>query len=147
MIDGLFVVVHVAAGIVAVVSGAGAMLAVKGGRSHRRRGLTYLGALGVVCLSGTALAILRWPHFPHLLALALLAAVLAAAGYLARRRASPAVHLLGMSMSYVVMLTAFYVDNGPKLPLWRLLPQAAFWVLPSLVALPLTVRALRRHSR
>jgi uncharacterized membrane protein len=147
MVDKLFVLVHVAAGLLAVVAGAAAMLAAKGSRSHRRRGLTYLGALAVVCASGAGLAILRWPRFPHLLALAVLAAALAGAGYVARRRPSPALHLLGMSASYVVMLTAFYVDNGPRLPGWRLLPPAAYWVLPSLVALPLVVRALRRHGR
>jgi len=45
------------------------------------------------------------------------------------------------------MLTAFYVDNGPKLPGWRLLPPVTFWFLPTLVALPFAVLALRRHSR
>ena len=144
--DRLFVLVHVTAGLVAVIAGAAAMLASKGGRSHRRRGLIYLIALGVVCVSGAGLAIVRGPGFAHLLALGALAAVLACAGYLARRRPSPAIHLLGMTASYVVMLTAFYVDNGPKLPGWRLLPHAAFWVLPSLVALPFTIRALRRYA-
>jgi uncharacterized membrane protein len=147
MLDKLFVLVHVAAGVVAVIAGAAAMLAFKGSRSHRRRGLTYLGALAVVCTSGAGLAILRWPRFPHLLGLAVLAAVLGGAGYVVRRRPSPALHLLGMSASYVVMLTAFYVDNGPRLPGWRLLPHAALWVLPSLVALPVVMRALRRHTR
>jgi uncharacterized membrane protein len=147
MVEKLFVLVHVAAGVLAVVAGAAAMLAVKGSHSHRLRGLTYLGALAVVCVSGAGLAVLRWPRFPHLLALALLAALLGGAGYVARRRPSPARHLLAMSASYVVMLTAFYVDNGPRLPLWRLLPPAAFWILPSLVALPFVVRALGRHRR
>jgi uncharacterized membrane protein len=147
MIDKLFVVVHVAAGVVAVASGAAAMLADKGSGSHRRRGRTYLAALSVVCASGVGLAILRWPRFPHPLALALLAAACAAVGYVARRRPSRAVHLLSMSTSYVVMLTAFYVDNGPKLPLWRLLPESSFWFLPSLVALPLVIRAVHRETK
>jgi uncharacterized membrane protein len=147
VIDRFVVIMHVAAGVVAVLAGAAAMLAPKGGHSHRLRGRIYLGALAVVCASGVGLAILRWPKVPHLLALAVLAAALAGAGYVARRRPDPARHLLGMSASYVVMLTAFYVDNGPRLPVWRLLPQAAFWVLPSLVALPLVIRALRKHAR
>jgi hypothetical protein len=50
-----------------------------------------------------------------------------------------------MSASYVVMLTAFYVDTGPKLPVWRHLPPRTFWVLPALVALPWIVRAARRE--
>jgi hypothetical protein len=44
------------------------------------------------------------------------------------------------------MLTAFYVDNGPKLPLWQLLPDIAFWVLPSLIGLPLIARAIARRG-
>jgi uncharacterized membrane protein len=146
VIHTLLVLVHAAAGVVAAASGATAMLASKGGRAHRRGGRVYLAALGIVCSSGGALAIARWPHFPHLLALAVIAAALGAAGYAARSRTRPAAHLVAMGTSYVAMLTAFYVDNGPKLPIWRLLPQAAFWVLPSLVALPLLVRALRRHA-
>jgi uncharacterized membrane protein len=142
-----FVLVHVAAGVAAVVAGAAAMLATKGGRAHRRSGRSYLVALAVVCVSGIGLAILRWPRFPHLFALAVLAAAVAAVGYGTRRRPSRATHLLCMSASYVVMLTAFYVDNGPKLPGWRLLPTAALWLLPSLVAAPIVLRALRRHAR
>jgi hypothetical protein len=144
--DGILVLLHVPAGVVAVATGACAMLAGKGSRWHRRHGLAYLSALAVVCLTGTGLAITRWPRFPHLLVLAMLAGACALVGYLARHRPRPAVHLLAMSGSYVVMLTAFYVDNGPKLPLWRLLPPSAFWWLPSLVALPLVARALRRYA-
>jgi len=146
LIDTLLVLVHVPAGAVAAASGAAAMLAGKGGRLHRRGGRIYLAAIAVVCLSGAGLAITRWPHFPHLLALGVIAAGLAAGGYTARRRTSPVVHLLAMGMSYVALLTAFYVDNGPKLPLWSLLPQSAFWILPSLVALPLLVRSVLRQA-
>ena len=42
-----------------------------------------------------------------------------------------------MSTSCVVLLTAFYVDNGPHLPTWDRLPPLAWWTLPSLVGLPL----------
>ena len=144
--DRWLVVVHIPAGLVAVTAGVTAMLVSKGSRLHRRAGLTYLAALSVTCLSGIGLAITRWPRFPHLLALGLAAALLASVGYAARRRASPVVHLLGMGSSYTAMLTAFYVDNGPRLPIWRLVPSPAFWILPSLVALPLLLRAVSRYS-
>jgi len=52
-----------------------------------------------------------------------------------------------MSLSYVVLLTAFYVDNGPNLPLWNRLPVIAFWIGPSLIGMPLLLRALRRNTR
>jgi len=43
-----------------------------------------------------------------------------------------------MGASYVFLLTAFYVDNGKNLPLWKELPQIAFWFLPSAIGVPLT---------
>ena len=49
--------------------------------------------------------------------------------------------MLGMATSYVALLTGFYVDNGPKLPLWDRLPPVSFWFLPSVVGVPLLVRA------
>lgn len=46
-------------------------------------------------------------------------------------------HIAGIGASYVLLLTAFYVDNGPNLPLWRLLPRIAFWQLPTAVRAPI----------
>jgi hypothetical protein len=50
-----------------------------------------------------------------------------------------------MGASYILMLTAFYVDNGPNLPLWRELPYLAFWVLPGAIGPLLILYALYRH--
>jgi len=54
-------------------------------------------------------------------------------------------HILAMTSSYTVMLTAFYVDNGKNLPLADRLPGTAYWLLPAAIAVPLIVRSLRRH--
>ena len=43
------------------------------------------------------------------------------------------------------MITAFYVDNGKNLPLWKELPEIAFWFLSSAIGVPLIVYALLRH--
>jgi hypothetical protein len=43
------------------------------------------------------------------------------------------------------MLTAFYVDNGKFLPLWKELPAIVYWTLPSVIGLPLLARALLFH--
>ena len=53
--------------------------------------------------------------------------------------------MTGMAASYILMITAFYVDNGPNLPLWRELPPLAFWILPALMGAPILVHALLRH--
>ena len=50
-----------------------------------------------------------------------------------------------MGLSYILMLTAFYVDNGKNLPVWRDLPYLAYWVLPGAVGIPLIVNALARQ--
>jgi hypothetical protein len=50
-----------------------------------------------------------------------------------------------MGLSYIVLLTAFYVDNGKSLPLWRELPHWAFWVLPSALGAPILMHALLHH--
>jgi hypothetical protein len=49
-----------------------------------------------------------------------------------------------MGTSYMVLLTTFYVDNGPRLQLWDRLPVLAFWYVPSLIGLPLVLRAMVR---
>jgi hypothetical protein len=55
-------------------------------------------------------------------------------------------HICGMGLSYVALLTAFYVDNGPHLPVWQLLPRLTYWPLPSAIGVPLILRALMRRS-
>lgn len=69
-------------------------------------------------------------------------------GYLHRRRHRPGntPHIAGMGLSYIAMLTALYVDNGPHLPLLDRLPSLTFWLPPSVVGIPVTIRALRRNA-
>jgi uncharacterized membrane protein len=146
-LDALLIALHVPSGVIAVVSGAAAMLSDKGSPAHRRRGRWYLGALVATCVSGAGLVATRWPRFQHLLVLGIVAAALAGLGYATRRRAAPSMHLAAMGASYIVMLTAFYVDNGPKLPLWNKLPAISFWFLPAVVGIPLVLRSLLSRAR
>ena len=50
-----------------------------------------------------------------------------------------------MGGAYIALFTGFYVDNGPHLPLWDRLPHLAYWLLPSMVGVPLILRALARR--
>jgi hypothetical protein len=50
-----------------------------------------------------------------------------------------------MAGSYITLLTGFYVDNGPQLPLWDRLPHLTYWLLPTALGAPLTWRALARN--
>ena len=139
--------VHVTAAVIAV--SCGALLAVrrKGDRRHRRTGRIYALALTVVAITTLALSAFDigrdWP----LDILGVLAAGFAWLGIAHRRRHRPGDtgHILAMGGSYVLMLTAFYVDNGKSLPLWRDLPTLIYWLLPAAVGTPLIARAIARH--
>lgn len=141
---------HVAAGLTCVVAGAGAALSRKRPGRHPMFGKTYLSSLAVVFISSTGMSLLRWSQDAPLFVLGALAFAAGLVGYSARKirwEGWPAYHITGMGVSYIVLLTAFYVDNGSKLPLWNRLPNIAFWTVPALIGLPLIVRALRRHAR
>jgi hypothetical protein len=34
-----------------------------------------------------------------------------------------------MGLSYILLLTVFYVDNGKSLPLWKELSPITYWLL------------------
>jgi hypothetical protein len=141
--------VHVIAGLTAVIAGAAAALARKGGPRHIRAGRWYYRAITVVFMTAAALAAMRWAQDYYLLIIGAVAFTAATIGYLHRRRRRPGDtgHIAGMGIGYTAMLTAFYVDNGPHLPLWDRLPTPAFWILPSVIAAPVIIRAILRAGK
>jgi uncharacterized membrane protein len=143
-------VIHILAGLTAVVSGALAATAKKRPGRHPRAGRIYLSALGGVFVTATIMAIIRWREDAHLLAIAVITFSLGLYGYQARRRHRPGWpphHAIGMGGSYIALLTGFYVDNGPFLPFWKELPHITYWLLPSIVGAPLIWLALSRFRR
>jgi hypothetical protein len=148
----LLLAVHIAAALTCVVTGAIAALSPKHPGRHPRLGTLYYRSLCVVVASAAWLAALRWPQDAHLLVLGTLSFATATFGRTARRRRWRwqrwrwiGLHLVGMSASYILLLTAFYVDNGRHLPVWRSLPHLTYWLLPSAVGLPLVTHALARY--
>ncbi len=139
-----FLAIHVAVGLTAVVSGAIAALAPKGSTGHVRAGRCYYRAVTVIVATAVVLAAMRWRQDYYLLIIGAVAFVAATVGYLHRRRHRPgdAGHIAGMGIAYVAMLTAFYVDNGPHLPLWDHLPAITFWLLPAAIGAPIIARSL-----
>jgi cytochrome c oxidase subunit IV len=137
-------VVHIAAGLTAVVAGATAMLSPKRSGRHPKAGRTYYVTLCVVCATAAGMAAMRWPEDAYLVVLGSLSLAAATLAYLARHfrwQGWIPLHILGMGTSYIVLMTAFYVDNGPRLPVWDRLPLLAFWIVPTLIGFPLVVRA------
>jgi lysylphosphatidylglycerol synthetase-like protein (DUF2156 family) len=135
-------------GSVSVVSGVVAMLSPKRAGRHPTFGSIYFWSLSLVFLSATILSAMRWRENYHLFmlgTLAFAAAICAREAVRRRGRHWATVHITGMGASYTLLLTAFYVDNGKSLPLWKELPSLAYWILPAAVGIPLIVRALLRH--
>ncbi len=163
-IDGLplafFVplVAHALAGLTTGITGVVAFSVPKGPARHHRWGKRYLWAYTVVFLTATLLSIQRWSADAYLFVLAVFGYSLALAGYSARRfRQSPwlrrtlrdywvIAHLTGMIGSYVVLWTAFFVDNAHLFPGINRLSALTFWVLPTLVAFPFLVRSIKRFA-
>jgi uncharacterized membrane protein len=139
---------HVLAGLTCVVTGAIAMLSRKGRGQHSDSGTIYFGALVAVFASAAGLSAVRLGEDYTLAILGALAMAAAGFGRTALRRRWAAwtrLHIAGMGTSYILLLTAFYVDNGKNLPLWRELPQIAFWMLPSAVGVPIIAFNQLRH--
>jgi hypothetical protein len=139
---------HVAFGIAAVFAGAAAMLVRKGRGSHSRRGTTYYWCLAGTVVSAAPLAIVRWSEDLPVSALGIVGLGAATFGRIALQRRWPGwarLHVLGMGLSYILLLTAFYVENGSSLPLWDRLPTIAYWLMPSAIGAPIIALTLLRH--
>jgi len=164
MIDGLPLsfflplVVHALAALTTGVTGVIAFSRPKRSVRHPKWGVRYLWAYTVVFLTAIILSVQHWPTDAYLVVLATIGYGAALGGYGARRfRLEPMVrrvlgnqwvvaHIVGMIGSYVVLWTAFYVDNAHLIPGLNALPPLTFWVLPSLISLPFVVLSLSRFA-
>ena len=109
-------------------------------------------------LTATILSVQHWTADAYLFVLATTGYGFALGGYAARRfRQNSMVrrivghqwvvaHIVGMIGSYVILWTAFYVDNAHLIPLLNQLPQLTFWILPTVIALPFLVLSLSRFA-
>jgi len=140
--------VHVLLGLMCTITGIIAMLSNKRPGRHPVFGSVYYWCLLGVLVTASGLAAVRWREDYPLFILGVLSFGSAYLGRRARRKRRnnwAKLHITGMGMSYIGLLTAFYVDNGKNLPLWRELPPITLWLIPAAVGIPLIARALLRH--
>jgi hypothetical protein len=124
------------------------MLAPKKTGRHSRAGAIYYRVLWIVFATATAMAILRWKEDRYLFFLGLGSISTAFLGRLTLKRKIkwwPVTHIIGMGFSYIVLLIAFYLDNGRFLPVWKNLPPFLYWFLPIAIGLPIILRTLLHH--
>lgn len=142
--------VHVAAGLTSAIAGVVAALSVKRPPRHPRAGTVYFWSLLVAVVTMFMLALARWSEDRLLVAIGVTSFAAALVARTSMRRYGRAKlnrHIIGMGISYTLMLVAFYVDNGAHLPVWRDLPAPTYWALPLAIGTLLTGLAVARHSR
>ena len=125
------IAIHITLGLACVIAGAIAMLSAKGRGRHSLVGRVYYWCLGALFVSATLLAVMRWAEDYHLFVFGALAFSSAWLGRRAIQKRWPywtRMHITGMGLSYTFMLVAFYVDNGPQLPIWKNLPHFTYWL-------------------
>jgi hypothetical protein len=140
--------IHVLAGLTCVVTGVFAMLSKKQHGFHSKCGNIYYKSLWVVFITASVIAIMRWKEDYYLFILGLISFCAAFTGRMAVKNQWPKwsiVHISGMGFSYIFLITAFYVDNGKFLPVWKEFYPIAYWTLPVAVGTPIILLALLRH--
>jgi len=140
--------IHVLAGLACVVAGVFAMLAKKQHGLHSKSGNIYYKSLWVVFITASIMAMLRWKEDYYLFILGFISFCAASIGRMAVKHKWPKwsiVHITGMGLSYIFLLTAFYVDNGKFLPVWKDFRPLVYWLLPGVIGIPVIIRTLLRH--
>jgi hypothetical protein len=144
----ILISIHILAGLTCVIAGIIAMLAQKKAGLHPKSGTAYYWSLWLVFITVVIISIARWKEDYYLFILGCFSMASAMIGRAAEKNKWPKwsiVHIACMGSSYVILLTAFYVDNGKSLPIWKDLPPMAYWLLPAAIGIPIILRTLRHH--
>jgi hypothetical protein len=143
-----FVVVHILIALVSVISGIFAMFSIKGSAKHSRYGKIYFWSMLSAFVTISILSVMRWPHNNHLLLIGFFSITFTLTGYCLSKvkpKNWTRLHTICMGLSYIFLLTGFYVDNGKNLPFWNQFPRYVFYVLPSIIGIPIVVYVVLKH--
>lgn len=146
----IFLSVHIAAGIVCLVTGIFAAFSKKKRGKHTRFGEFYHGAYVVVFLTAVVTSIMHWEESAHLFYIALFSYGLALFGYLARKmqwKRWIVKHIGGMLGSYIGVVTAVLVVNVSRIPVLNELPVLVMWLLPTIIGTPIIAAVSAKYKR
>lgn len=101
---------HIAAGVIALLAGLGALVTTKGGRRHRKAGRTFVASMGIVV--GTVFGLLVFDPTPSRIFLTLIgvfSGYFAFSGYrvLARKRLVDEAHAIDWAAAVAVVIVCF----------------------------------------
>ena len=111
-------------------------------------GKIYYSSLWIVFLTAIIVSTIRFKEDFHLLILGSVSFLFAFVGRMALKKKWAKwsiIHITGMGLSYIFLLTAVYVDNGKFLPIWKNFSSLVYWLLPSVVGVPIIIRTLLQH--
>jgi uncharacterized membrane protein len=143
-----FVVVHILVSLVCAASGVVAMLSEKGKSRHIVYGKIYFVSMISAFVTVVILSTMRWAHNRHLLIIGTLAVVCTHLGYRSAKSKKSKwtrLHTTWMGLSYIFLMTGFYVDNGKNLPFWNQFSGTFFYVFPAAIGIPIIVYVLAKH--
>lgn len=145
----VLLILHIAAGSVCLATGLAAALARKSKGIHTAAGEVYHGAYVVILITSVWMAVIHWTESAYLLFIGIFSYSFALLGYLARKLRRPGWltrHISGMIGSYIAIVTAILVVNGPHIPYLNQLPPLTLWFLPTLIGSPIIYRFRTRAS-
>lgn len=144
----IFIGIHIILGLTCTISGIVAMMSKKGRGTHSKAGKIYYWGMTALFTTVIITSIMRWPYNIHLLIVGTMAYFFTFLGRrIARKQKAnwTRLHTICMGISFVLLMTGFYVDNGKNLPFWNQFSYLFFWIFPTAVGIPIIIYALFKH--
>ena len=140
--------IHIASGLTCVISGLVAMLSNKVKKVHPAAGRIYYWGMVFVFITVILILIMKPPINIPILILDFFTFLFTYLGKRLARLNNPSrtrLHIICMGLSYILLLTGFYVDDGKNLPFWNQFSQLFFWLFPSVIGIPIILYTLLRY--
>ncbi|WP_332262450.1 DUF2306 domain-containing protein [Paenibacillus sp. GSMTC-2017] len=145
-----FLIIHIVAGSICLLSGAVAIFARKRKGVHTKIGELYHACYLIVFITAIVMSIMRWSQLQYLFYIAIFSYSLALYGYLAKKfrwKEWLRKHITGMLGSYIGVITAVLVVNGEPVSYVTGLPYLSLWFIPTIIGTPLIMYITNKFLR